>query len=69
MPIGWSIGQQDFPRGAVVGIILLVPAVLAFVVDWVVKRRQTRMLAARAVPSGPSPAPLDALLGYVPSSR
>ena len=33
------VGQQNFPMGAVVGIILLVPAVLAFFVDRVVQRR------------------------------
>jgi iron(III) transport system permease protein len=44
------VGQQNFPMGAVVGIILLVPAVLAFLVDRVVQRRQSAMLSARAVP-------------------
>ena len=34
------IGQQDFQTGAVVGLLLLVPAVLAFVVDWLVQRKQ-----------------------------
>ena len=32
------IGQQDFQRGAVVGLLLLLPAVLTFVVDWLVSR-------------------------------
>lgn len=49
------VGQQNFPMGAVVGIILLVPAVLAFLVDRVVKRRQSAMLSARAVPYVPRP--------------
>lgn len=49
------VGQQNFPMGAVVGIILLVPAVLAFLVDRVVKRRQSAMLSARAVPYVPKP--------------
>ena len=44
------IGQQDFQRGAVVGLLLLTPAVLTFVVDWLVQRKQTAMLTARAVP-------------------
>lgn len=47
------VGQQNFPMGAVVGIILLVPAVLAFFVDRVVQRRQSAMLSARAVPYVP----------------
>ncbi|MEP6875941.1 MAG: putative 2-aminoethylphosphonate ABC transporter permease subunit [Burkholderiales bacterium] len=57
------IGQQDFQRGAVVGLLLLAPAVLTFAVDWLVSRRQTSMLSARAVPYRPSPArSFDALM-------
>ena len=50
------IGQQDFQRGAVVGLILLAPALLTFFVDRVVQRKQTSMLTARAVPYSPSPS-------------
>jgi len=50
------IGQQDFQRGAVVGLLLLTPAVLTFVIDWLVQRKQTAMLSARAVPYRPSPS-------------
>ncbi|WP_332690607.1 putative 2-aminoethylphosphonate ABC transporter permease subunit [Bosea sp. (in: a-proteobacteria)] len=49
------VGQQNFPMGAVVGIILLVPAILAFFVDRIVQRRQSAMLSARAVPYAPKP--------------
>lgn len=61
------VGQQNFPMGAVVGIILLVPAVLAFFVDRVVQRRQGAMLSARAVPYVPHPDRRRdlALLGFV----
>jgi len=61
------IGQQDFQRGAVVGLLLLTPAVLTFGVDWLVQRKQTAMLSARAVPYAPSPsAGFDAsMLAYV----
>ncbi|MBD3846943.1 putative 2-aminoethylphosphonate ABC transporter permease subunit [Bosea sp. SSUT16] len=61
------VGQQNFPMGAVVGIILLVPAVLAFFVDRVVQRRQSAMLSARAVPYIPRPDRRRdlALLGFV----
>ncbi len=61
------IGQQDFQRGAVVGLLLLTPAILTFGIDWFVQRRQTAMLTARAVPYRPKPARgFDALmLGYV----
>ncbi|MBK9082771.1 MAG: putative 2-aminoethylphosphonate ABC transporter permease subunit [Rhizobiales bacterium] len=44
------VGQQNFPMGAVVGIILLAPAVLAFLVDRRVQRRQVALLTARSVP-------------------
>ena len=47
------IGQQNFSMGAVVGMVLLAPAALAFVVDRVVQRRQVALLTARAVPSDP----------------
>ena len=50
------IGQQDFQKGAVVGLILLAPALLTFFVDRIVQRKQTSMLTARAVPYSPSPS-------------
>ncbi|MDP3138800.1 MAG: putative 2-aminoethylphosphonate ABC transporter permease subunit [Burkholderiaceae bacterium] len=50
------IGQQDFARGAVVAMVLLLPAVLTFAVDGYVSRRQTAMLTARAVPYRPRPS-------------
>ncbi len=57
------IGQQDFQRGAVVGLLLLTPALLTFAIDWLIQRRQTSMLSARAVPYRPSPSRgFDALM-------
>jgi iron(III) transport system permease protein len=47
------VGQQNFEMGAVVGMVLLVPAVLAFVIDRAVQRRQVALLSARAVPLEP----------------
>jgi iron(III) transport system permease protein len=47
------IGQQNFQMGAVVGLVLLAPAVLAFVVDRLVQRKQVAQLSARAVPLEP----------------
>jgi iron(III) transport system permease protein len=47
------IGQQNFEMGAVVGMVLLIPAVLAFVADRWVARRQVALLSARAVPYEP----------------
>jgi iron(III) transport system permease protein len=47
------IGQHNFSIGAVVGLLLLVPSILAFAVDWVVRRRLTASLSARSVPFVP----------------
>jgi len=49
------IGQQDFGMGAVVGFILLAPAVLSFAVDRLVQKKQVALLSARAVPFVPKP--------------
>ena len=66
------IGQQDFQRGAVVGLLLLMPAVLTFGIDWLVQRKQTAHAHARA-PCRYVPQPargFDALmLGYVRADR
>jgi iron(III) transport system permease protein len=51
------IGQQDFPKGAVVAIILLVPVAVTYVVDSYVQKRQTALLSARSVPYVPKPSP------------
>ncbi|MEP6996442.1 MAG: putative 2-aminoethylphosphonate ABC transporter permease subunit, partial [Betaproteobacteria bacterium] len=51
------IGQQNFNKGAVVGLILLLPVVLAFIVDWVMQGRIQAQFSARAVPYAPKPAP------------
>jgi len=60
------IGQQNFQMGAVVSVILLVPAIFAFMVDRAVRRRQVALLSARAVPYQPAPQHLFDLLmlGY-----
>jgi len=52
------IGQQNFEMGAVVAIVLLAPAVLAFVVDRLVARKQIALLSARAVPYAPKKNPV-----------
>jgi iron(III) transport system permease protein len=49
------VGQQNFEMGAVVGMVLLLPAVLAFVIDRLVQGRQVALLSARAVPFEPKP--------------
>lgn len=50
------IGQQNFSMGAVVGLVLLLPAVIAFVIDHIVQRRQQALLTARSVPYRAKPA-------------
>ncbi|MBT9528983.1 MAG: putative 2-aminoethylphosphonate ABC transporter permease subunit, partial [Pseudomonas sp.] len=47
------IGQQRFEMGAVVSVLLLLPALLAFLADRWVQRRQAATLTARAVPWQP----------------
>jgi iron(III) transport system permease protein len=49
------VGQQNFEMGAVVGFVLLVPALAAFAADRVTQRRQVALLSARAVPLVPKP--------------
>ena len=50
------IGQFNFQMGAVVGLLLLTPAVISFLVDRVMQRRQVALLSARAVPYEPKPS-------------
>ncbi|MTI10763.1 putative 2-aminoethylphosphonate ABC transporter permease subunit [Curvivirga aplysinae] len=49
------IGQQNFQMGAVVSVVLLAPAVLAFVVDRIVQKKQVALLSAKAVVLIPKP--------------
>ncbi|MCW3782826.1 putative 2-aminoethylphosphonate ABC transporter permease subunit [Defluviimonas salinarum] len=49
------IGQQNFEMGAVVSVILLIPAVVAFLVDRQVQKKQVSLLSARSVPYQPRP--------------
>ena len=51
------IGQQDFAKGAVVAIILLLPVAVTYVADAWVQKRQGALLSARSVPYVPRPAP------------
>ena len=54
------IGQQNFQMGAVVGFVLLLPAVLAFGADRWVQHRQVALLNGRSVPLVPQAhAPRD----------
>lgn len=60
------IGQQKLSMGAVVAMLLLVPAGLAFAAERHLRARQAATIGVRSVPLVPQPhAPLDrALLAY-----
>lgn len=49
------IGQQNFEMGAVVSVVLLIPALVAFAVDRLVQRRQVALISARSVAFEPKP--------------
>ncbi len=49
------VGQQNFQMGAVVGLVLLIPAVLSFLVERRVRSKQAAALSARATPYHPEP--------------
>lgn len=51
------VGQQNFAMGAVVGAVLLLPAVGAFFVERHLRARQSAALGARAVVHAPQPSP------------
>lgn len=42
------VGQQQFGRGAMIGLLLLIPAVLTFVIDGWLQRRQRAQMSSRA---------------------
>lgn len=44
------VGQQNFNMGAVVGIILLFPAVLSFAVDRITNKKQSSSISSKAIP-------------------
>lgn len=49
------IGQQNFEMGAVVSVVLIVPAIFAFALDRYVQSKQVATLSSRSVPFQPSP--------------
>lgn len=58
------IGQHNFSMGAVVGMLLILPSVISFVIDNVVRRKIRAQLTARSVPFTPKPNWLtDGLMG------
>jgi iron(III) transport system permease protein len=49
------IGQQNFEMGAVVSVVLLIPALLAFGIDRRMQKKQVALLSARSVVFEPKP--------------
>ena len=50
-------GQQNFTMGATVSVVLLIPAVLAFLVDRLVQRRQYALVTSSSRPLAPARRP------------
>lgn len=50
------VGQQQFGRGALIGMVLLVPALLSFSVDAWLRRRQGETMSGRAQVFEPKPS-------------
>lgn len=50
------VGRQDFAMGAVVSMVLLVPAAIAFFADRIMQQKQVAQLTSRAVPYAPKPS-------------
>jgi iron(III) transport system permease protein len=49
------VGQQNFTRGAVVSVLLLLPSLAAFLADRAVRARQAALVGGRATPLRPRP--------------
>jgi iron(III) transport system permease protein len=49
------IGQQNFEMGAVVSVVLLLPAIVAFVIDRHVQKKQVAGISARSIVFEPKP--------------
>ena len=49
------VGQQNFEMGAVVGMILLLPSAITFLVDRLIQRKQAAVFSSRAVAYTPKP--------------
>ncbi|AGH81916.1 ABC transporter binding protein inner membrane protein [Psychromonas sp. CNPT3] len=52
------VGQQNFSMAAVTGLVLLLPALFAFVVDRWVQKKQQNLFDSRSVPYQPEPQAL-----------
>src|SRR6185436_5324386 len=57
-------GQQNFTMGATVSVVLLIPTVLAFLVDRMVQRRQYALVTASSRPLAPARRPAADWAGF-----
>jgi iron(III) transport system permease protein len=57
-------GQQNFTMGATVSVVLLIPAVIAFLVDRMVQRRQYALVTSSSRPLVPARRPLADWAGF-----
>ncbi|MCE5330144.1 putative 2-aminoethylphosphonate ABC transporter permease subunit [bacterium] len=58
------VGQQNFSMGAVVGIILLLPALVSFTVDRITTRKQSSFLSSKSIPFQFKKKPADNLFFF-----
>ncbi|GHF07419.1 iron ABC transporter permease [Aliiroseovarius zhejiangensis] len=59
------IGQQNFEMGAVVSVVLVIPAIFAFAIDRLVQSKQVALLSARSVPYQPQPNKRTDTLSFI----
>jgi len=59
------VGRQNFQMGAVVSIVLLIPALVAYVIDRSARKRAAAMLTSKSVPMSPPRRPLVDNLAFV----
>lgn len=59
------VGRQNFQLGAVVSIVLLVPALVAYVIDRQARKRAAAMITSKSVPMVPHRRPLIDSLAFV----
>ncbi|MGF1490993.1 MAG: putative 2-aminoethylphosphonate ABC transporter permease subunit [Microcoleaceae cyanobacterium] len=44
------VGQQNFSMGATISVFLLIPAVVAYIINRIIQRRQTTFVSSKSVP-------------------
>jgi len=60
------VGQQNFAMGATISTLLLIPAMVAFVLDRIVQRKQLAQVTADITPLGPKPhSPLAQTAAFI----